>query len=407
MTQEKSTPFSRRSFVKSAALGASFALMKSKTVFGSEANSALQMGVIGCGGRGNNDAGKFVRVTNTQIVALADSFQDRLEGFKRSMDERLVEMDRPKIDASRLYKGVDGYKELLASNVDGVIITSPPYFHPLHLDAAVDAGKHVYVEKPVATDVVGAKTVIAAGKKAEGKVSIGVGFQIRYSESYRAIAERVHKGDVGDIVSGMVYYHAGRLDDCARQGASDGENRLRNWVYDIQLSGDIIVEQNIHVIDVANWFLQGHPVKATGTGGRKARTDIGDCWDHFICTYWYPNGAIMDFSSSQFLKGWGDCRNRLFGTKGVADIAYSGKAKITGDNPFTGETEDNLQGAEETKVAEYFDCIQSGKFINQAAQGAESTLTSILGRMAAYEGREVTWDEMMKSDQKFDVQIQL
>lgn len=407
MKTQSNSSYSRRSFVKSAAAGATLAFMKPETVFGSEANSAMAFGLIGCGGRGTHDASQFVRTVNAQFVALADCFQDRLENTKEELDGRLEEKGRSKIDSSRLYKGIDAYKELLASTLDGVLIMSPPYYHPVHLEAAVDAGKHVYLEKPVATDVAGAKQVIEAGKKAEGKVAVAVGFQIRYSAAYQEIAKRVHEGALGEIVSGMVYYHAGRLDNRARAGASEAENRLRNWVFDIQLSGDIIVEQNIHVIDVANWLLQGHPVKAIGTGGRKSRVDVGDCWDHFVCAYTYPNGAVMDFSSSQFLKGWGDCRNRLFGTKGVADVAYSGPAKITGDNAFQTEGEDNLKGSEESKITAFFESIQSGKFQNQALQGAESTLTSILGRIAAYEGREATWDEMMKSDQKFDVKIQL
>lgn len=407
MITKTNTPFSRRSFVKSAAAGASLVMMKPETVFGSSANSALEMGLIGCGGRGTHDASQFVRTVNTQMVALADCFQDRLENAKGELDGRLEEKGRSKIDSSRLYKGIDAYKELLASKLDGVLIMSPPYYHPLHLEAAVNAGKHVYLEKPVATDVVGALRVIEAGKKAEGKQAVSVGFQIRYSPVYQEIAKRVHDGAIGDIVSGMVYYHAGRLDNRARAGASKDENRLRNWVFDIELSGDIIVEQNIHVIDVANWFLQGHPVKATCTGGRKVRTDVGDCWDHFIGAFWYPNGAIMDFSSSQFLKGWGDCRNRFFGSKGVAEVAYSGAAKITGDNEFQTEGDDNLKGSEENKITAFYESIQSGKFQNQALQGAESTLTSIMGRIAAYKGQEVTWDEMMKSPQKFDVKIQL
>ncbi|MBN2328322.1 MAG: Gfo/Idh/MocA family oxidoreductase [Candidatus Omnitrophica bacterium] len=407
MTSKKTSPFSRRSFVKSAAAGAGLAIVKPETVFGSNANSALQLGLIGCGGRGTHDAGQFIRTTNTQVVALADSFQDRLERSKNELDDRMKEKGRPSIDPGRLYKGMDAYKNLLASEVDAVIITSPPYYHPLHMEAAVEAGKHVYMEKPVSTDVFGAKRVIEAGKKAEGKVSVSVGFQIRYSESYQQIAKRIHQGDIGEIVSGMVNYHAGRLGNRSRPEASEVENRLRNWVFDIELSGDIIVEQNCHVIDVANWFLQSHPVKAYCTGGRKARTDVGNCWDHFIGAFSYPNGAIMDFSSSQFLKGWSDCRNRLFGTKGCADIAYSGKPRITGDNAFTVETEGNLTGSEENKISAFLESIHSGKFQNQALQGAESTLTSILGRIAAYNECEVTWDEMMKSDQKFDVKINI
>ncbi len=408
MNEEKKIPVPRRGFMKSAIAGTSLLIAKPETVFSSSANSALQLGLIGCGGRGNNDAGKFVRHTNTQVVALADSFSDRLKSTKENLDSRLDEMDRSPIDSSRLFQGMESYKDLLAlDDVDVVIITGPPYFHPLHLEAAVDAGKHTYMEKPVATDVVGAKKVIKVGEKAEGKVSVAVGFQIRFAEAYQEIAKRVHRGDIGEIVSGMVNYHAGRLGARNRPGESEAENRLRNWVFDIQLSGDIIVEQNIHVIDVANWFLQGHPEKAFGTGGRKSRTDVGDCWDHFICTYWYPNGAIMDFSSSQFLKGWGDCRNRLFGTKGTANAGYSGPTEITGDNKWKGEGNGLSGSAEPNKVTTFEKSIRSGKFINETKQGAESTLTSILGRIASNKGRVVTWKEMMKSNQRFRVKLGL
>lgn len=407
MNQENQSQVNRRSFVKTAVAGAGLTLVKPESVFGAPANSALTLGLIGCGGRGTHDSGQFVRITNTQVVALADPFKDRLERAKEALDKRLSERNRPLIDASRLYQGMDAYKDLLASDVDMVIITSPPYYHPLHLEAAVAAGKHIYMEKPVATDVVGAKRVMEIGQKAQGKVSLAVGFQIRFSEGYGEIVKRVQEGAIGEVVSGQVYYHAGRLDNRAREGASEGENRIRNWVFDIELSGDIIVEQNIHVIDVANWYLQSHPVKAFLTGGRKARTDVGNCWDHFVGIYWYPNGTKVDFSSSQFLKGWSDCRNRFFGTKGVADTAYSGHPQITGDNPYEHPSDDPLGNTESNKITNFFESIQSGNFINEAQQGAESTLSSILGRISAYEGREVTWDEMMASDQKYDVKIEL
>lgn len=403
-TQKPSLP--RRQFVKSSIAGAGLLLVKSQTAFGTDANSALQTGLIGCGGRGNNDASKLIRYANCQVVALADAFQDRLEVTQKDLSGRLKEMDRPAIDSSKLFKGMKAYQDLLSmKELDVVIVTSPPYYHPLHLEAAAGAGKHVYMEKPVATDVAGAKKVIEIGEKYNGKQSLAVGFQIRFAEGYQEIAKRVHNGDIGQIVHGQIYYHGGRLNAKNVEGASKNENRLRNWVFDKQLSGDIIVEQNIHVIDVANWLLKGHPVKAFGTGGRKGRTDVGDCWDHFLCTFWYPDDSRMDFGSSQFLKGWGDCRNRLFGTKGVADVAYSGAPKITGDNPWTGTGDGLSDNAEQRKVSFFEESIRSGKFINETRQAAESTMSSILGRMAAYEERVVTWDEMLASNQKFDVDV--
>ena len=398
---------SRRHFVQSTAVGAGLTLARPELVFGSSANSAFQLGVIGCGGRGNNDAGVFIRYSNTQVTALADMFEDRLGRTKERLDSRLKELDRPPIDSSRLYEGMNSYQELLATDVDGVLITSPPYYHPLHLEAAIDAGKHAYCEKPVATDVMGAKRVIAAGKKAEGKVSVAVGFQIRHSKEFQEIAKRVHRGDIGKPVCGQVYYHTGRLGNRGRRGASEQENRLRNWVFDQELSGDIIVEQNIHVIDVANWYLQNHPIKAYGTGGRKARTDVGDCWDHFIVTFWYPDDVLIDFSSTQFLRGWGDCRERIFGTKGCADSPYNGFPQITGDNAWTADNDGPLDGTEASKMKALVDSVISGNYINETAIGAESTMTSILGRMASYENREVTWDEMIQSNQEYNPNITL
>ncbi|MDX9753987.1 MAG: Gfo/Idh/MocA family oxidoreductase [bacterium] len=408
MTEKKQTIFDRRNFVKTSIAGAGLVLAKPKTVFSLEANSALQCGLIGCGGRGNNDASKFIRYTNCQMVALADMFADRLEATQKSLNGRLAEMERAEIDSAKLFQGMNSYQELLAlSELDMVIITSPPYYHPLHLETAVDAGKHVYMEKPVATDVAGAKRVIKAGLKAMGKQSLGVGFQIRYAEGYAELAKRIHNGDIGQIVHGHVFYHAGRLGSQSRPDESPLQSRLRNWVFDKELSGDIIVEQNIHVIDVANWFLQSHPLKAYGTGGRKGRTDVGDCWDHFICTYYYPDGSKMDFSSSQFLNGWGDCRNRLFGTKGVAQVSYSDVPEITGENAWKGEGGGLSDSAEPNKVTAFEQSIRSGNFINEAQQGAESTLTSILGRMAAYSESEITWDEMLESNQEYNPGINL
>ena len=290
---------------------AGLTFVRPESVYGAPANDALQLGVIGCGGRGHNDSREFVQTTNTRVIALADPFQDRLESLQNDLNRRLEAVNRPPVESSMLFQGMDAYRKLLDAPVDVVLITSPPYYHPEHLMATVEAGKHVYCEKPVGVDVPGCLKVIEAGKKAEGKCSVMVGFQIRESEGFKGVVNRVHDGAIGDIVFGQVYYHSGRLSPHTREGASEDENRLRNWVFDKVLSGDIIVEQNIHVIDVANWYLQEYPVKAYGTGGRKARTDVGDTWDHYVVTYYYPNDIRVDFSSSQFLVGWGDCRERF------------------------------------------------------------------------------------------------
>lgn len=402
--------FSRRGFVKSSAAAAAGGLIitSAKTALGSEANSALRLGVIGCGGRGNNDAGGFIRVTNTQVVALADPFEDRLKGTQSNLNARLQSVDRPAIADDKLFGGLDGYQDLLAlDDVDFVLITSPVYFHPEHLIATIDAGKHVYCEKPVAADVVGCKQVMEAGKRAEGNVSVVIGFQIRESPEFQEVAKRIHRGDIGDLVSGMVHYHAGALGLRSKEGASEAENRLRNWVFDQALSGDIIVEQNCHVIDICNWYLNSTPISVCGTGGQKARTYGGDCYDHFNLTYVYPNDVHISFSSTQFLKGWGDCRERIFGSDGVADTPYSGHAMVTGENAWRSERTSLLGGTDASKFELLYNSILSGDYLNQTEQGAHSTLTCILGRMAAYEKRPVTWDEMMESNQKYEVDLTL
>lgn len=403
----KANPVSRRRFVQTAALGSGVMIASAKTALGSEANSRLQLGVIGCGGRGNSDAISFLRSTNTRVAAISDLFADRLESTRENINRRHREMEIPEIGESMLFEGPDGYKKLLEAEIDVVLITSPPYFHPEHLNAVVDAGKHVYCEKPVAVDVHGANRVLEAGRKAEGRVSLMIGHQIRFSPQFQGVAERIHQGAIGDIVTGQAYFHTGRLGARNVPGASAQENRIRNWVFDQVLSGDIIVEQNVHVLDLVNWYLQAHPVKAFGTGGRKARTDVGDCWDHFIVTYWYPGGIKIDFASSQFLRGWSDTRERIFGTKGVADTPYSGYPQIYGDNAWRSDSDSPLSGTEGFKMKALEDSIRSGNFVNEAQQGTTSTLTGVLGRIAAYGEKEVTWDEMMASNLHLDAGLNL
>ena len=207
-------------------------------------------------------------------------------------------------------------------------------FHPEQAIAALQAGKHLYLAKPMAVDVAGCLAIEQAVRAAGPSRHVLVDFQTRRDPLFREAAARVHRGDIGPAVLGHVYYHAGRLKPQAPEGTATA--RLRNWVFDQALSGDIIVEQNIHVIDVANWYLQAHPVKAQGTGGRKARVDVGDCRDHYVVTFTYPDGVLVDFSSTQFCKGFDDLRIRVYGANGTVDSAYDGDVKLTGDAPWAG-----------------------------------------------------------------------
>ena len=412
----------RRDFVKTtAAAGAGLLIVPSAIAFGSTANSSLGLGIIGCGGRGNYDGGEFLNNTDVRITALADMFEDRVLSTRASFDKKAEEKGQARISDSNLFKGHKAYEKLLQSkDVDLVLITSPPYFHPEHLEAAVAANKHVYLEKPVATDVHGCQRVVAAGKKAQGKLSIHVGFQKRYDEGYRGMIQRIHAGEIGNVVLGQSFYYTNDLGRQNKPGTADLEARVRNWVFDRALSGDILIEQNIHILDIVNWAMKSHPVKAMGTCGRALRKEVEGipadylCSDHFILTYVYPTDVHISFNSNQFKnKGYRQQGERFFGTSGAAESFQSGPASIilnqvqegqkTGDKIDTGKVD--LHRAVGAKMKALVESIKSGQFHNETEQGADTTLTTILGRMAAYSGREVTWEKMIKSNEKWNLKL--
>ena len=392
----------RRDFVKTAAAG--LLILKPATVFGSQANSAVEVGLIGCGGRGNWLAPFFPEYTGARIVALADVVQEHLDSTVKTF----------KVDSSRAYYGPEAYKELAHSKLDAVIIETPPIYHPLHAEEAVKAGKHVFCAKPIAVDVPGCQSFQASGKQAAQKnLSFWADFQTRAQEVYQEAAKRVHQGDIGKPAFAQVLYYAGRpVKDRGTPGMDPGERRLLNFFTDKAISGDVIVEQNIHVIDVANWLLQGHPLKATGTGGRTDWSgtpyDTGDAWDHFQVTYWYGNEVQADFSSNQLTNSFSDLCVRVFGIKGCADTHYGGLVRITGDNAWLGaEKDDTFKQGCVNNIKAFVASIRDGKPINNADQSAESNLTAILGRMAAYQQRLITWDEMMKSKERLHADLKL
>ena len=413
----------RREFVGAVA---GMMIIAPQLVRGTAANSAPRLGLLGCGGRGTEDARNMITYTPARLVALGDLFPDQLEKAKTFFDGINAKKGQPPIDRSQMFRGPNAYQELINSKeVDIVLITTPPYFHHQHLAAAVDAGKHVYCEKPVAVDVDGAKRVMEIGKKAQGRLSLEVGFQIRKAPPFVEMVRRIHAGALGSIACGESYYYATPVDRPAWPNASPVEVRLRNWVYDRVLSGDIIVEQNIHVVDTCNWILQGHPVKALAQGGRAARTDSGDAWGHYNVVFEYPNGVHVTLNSTQFDKGWWDVNERFFGSKGVSESHYSGPVAIYGDEPWSWNTHpspeqkesksfstsgafhDNLADADSEKQKSFVASITSGQFHNQAALGVESALSAMLGRTAAYKGHEVTWDELLKMDMHWESHIDL
>lgn len=394
----------RRQFIATATQ-AGLLLVSSQTAFGSQANSTPELGLIGCGGRGNWIGAFFPEYTGARITALAEVQKQRLDSTR----------DKFKVDSAKAFYGPDAYKEVIASGVDGVIIETPPYYHPEEAEAAVAAGKHVYMAKPVAVDVPGCKTVLAAGQQAKAKgLTYWIDFQTRSMPVFQEAAARIHRGELGAPVMAQVFYYAGRPSkDKGSPGMEDGQRRMLNFYMDRVLGGDIIVEQNIHVIDLANWYLQGHPLKASGTGGRTnwkgTPYDAGDAYDHFLVHYWYPHNVHADFSSHQLTGRFSDLCVRVFGVNGCADTHYNGLVRLSTDSGvWLGTEKDNTfnQGAI-NNVKAFVQAVRDRKPINNAEVAVESTLTAILGRTAAYQQREVTWDEMMSSTERWKADLQL
>lgn len=429
---EKKTPtgasekLDRRKFVGLAATTAGLIFMRPELAFGSAANSAVRVGLLGCGGRGTEDATNLVDTGSARVVALADLFPDQLDTARAHFDKAQQAKGYAALDAAQLFVGPDAYHQIAASKeVDAIVIATPPYFHPSHLEAVVSAGKHVYLEKPVSVDVPGALKVMELGKRAQGKLSLDVGFQIRDCPPFVEMVKRIHAGALGTIVCGEAHYLTGYIDRPALPNASPAELRIRNWIYDRTLSGDIIVEQNIHVIDICNWILQSHPLKVSASGGRKGRpSNDGDVYGNYHALFHYPNDVDVTFTSTQFAKGWWDVTERFFGTKGTSQSPYTGPLGIWGDEPWqwggagasttqpqefsvTGNFTSNLELADSEKKKAFVESITSNNFHNQADKGAESAISCMMARQAAYKKHEITWDEMLKSREVYDPKIDL
>jgi predicted dehydrogenase len=398
---------SRRDFVKASAAGAAgLALARPGPLFGAAGRDPIALGIIGCGGRGTA-VGRELVDAGARVVALHDVFDDRLAEARQEFDKQAAEKGRPRISGDMVFQGPEAYRDLLASPVDAVLIASPPYFHPDHFEAAVDAGKHVYLEKPAATDVHGAHRVLAAGRKGAGRISMAVGFQAHFSEPYQEMVRRIHAGAIGDLVCAQTFYYTDDLKRKPTEGLSPLAARLKNWVFDRVLSGDILVEQNIHVIDIVNWVLRGHPVSAHATGGKKARLDV-DTWDHFNVNYTYPGGVHVSFNSTQFKGSYDAKTQRFFGTRGYAEASFGkGGVRIVGEEPWDASVEEGLKGSVARKAAAFVAGIRGGTFADEVAGGVDSTLTAILARTAAYQGGERTWDQVAQSGAQWEEKVDL
>lgn len=392
----------RRTFVHLTGVAAA-ALSLPRRAFGIGRPDAdpIRIGVIGCGGRGTGAVHDALTASeNVTLTAMGDLFPDHLSSAREQFAQ-LVTTDpvfaaKYKVTPEHTFTGLDSFKQVLASEVDLVILATPPAFRAEHLAAAIAAGKHVFMEKPVAVDVATALSVIASGEAAKAKgLGVVCGTQRRHDPRYLETVRRIHDGDIGDVVGGSVYWNQGGLWNFPRKPEwSDAEWQLRNWLYFTWLSGDHIVEQHVHNLDVANWVMGAVPVKAMGMGGRQARTasEYGHIFDHFAIEYEYAGGVRITSMCRQQDGTASNVGERFVGTKGTSN----GYNRTDGKKPWKWSSPDNIR----PYVEEHRDLvtsIRSGKPLNESRRIAESTLTAIMGREAAYTGQVVTWDKLLQT----------
>lgn len=403
-SEPRKTELTRREFVKLSAATSVLTLAGGCATFSGRGPGILRpehrpekirVGVVGCGGRGTGAAFDCVNAApNIEIVALGDLFADHLARSR----EKLAELEsKCNVSNERCFVGFDAYQGVLACDIDLVILATPPHFRPPHLAAAVAAGKHVFMEKPVAVDPVGVRSVMGSGEIAGQKgLAIVTGTQRRHDPVYIETMRRIHRGAIGKLVGGQCYWNQGDLWVVDREpGWSDMEWQCRNWLYFTWLSGDHIVEQHVHNIDVINWAMGGPPEKALGSGGRAVRTaaKYGNIYDHFTVEYVYPNGARVLSMCRQIPGTSTRVGELLMGTKGVADP----HGEIRAGRRWNYEVPSEPVNPYVQEHSDLIGSIRSGRPLNEARRIAESTLTAIMGRMSAYTGRELSWEWVMNA----------
>ncbi len=390
---ENQTSVTRRDFVKAATAATAAAAFAQPLGVFAQGSDAIKVGIIGCGGRGTGAALDCLKAApGVEIVAMGDLVPDRVESSLARLSKEFA--GRVKVPKNRQFTGFDNYKGVVAvPEVNLIVTAAPPGFRPIHLKAAVEAGKHVFMEKPVAVDPVGIRSVIASSELAKTKgLAIVAGTQRRHQDLYTEMIKRVHDGQIGEIVAAQCYWNMGDLWVKERTaGMSEIEWQCRNWLYFSWLSGDHIVEQHVHNIDVVNWAIGALPVNVMGMGGRQVRVapEYGNIFDHFAVEFEYPNGVRVSSLCRQ-TKGCAErVEERIVGTKGVAWSS----GKITGEKPWTFEADEMNPYVQEH--VHLIASIRDGKPLNEGRQVAESTMCAIMGRMSAYTGRALSWEWAM------------
>lgn len=367
----------RRHFLSKGA-AATFTIMAPHLVRGSQANSALSVGLIGCGNRGMYVSGIFAKNEFAKVTALCDIYEDRLT------------VGEQKYVGAQKYKA---HQDLLASNVDAVYIATPIIFHPEHFEVAVKARKHIFMEKAAAVDVKGCNRVLAAARKADPMKRISMDFQQRYGKDYQTAHRLVTSGELG----GLRMVRAAWLGTGApvKSGHQASEEKIRNWFFYKEMSGDMLIEQNCHNVDVIHWFTGMKPVKASGYGSR-FRADLGDILDNLAFTMQYANGLVVSFSANQFGRGtgWSDVGETFICERGTIHVSRQGYRLHRQGQPV--EEVKTTYDITKDAVDQFVEGARTGKMENAAIWGAESTLMAILAREAIYSGKEMTWERLLR-----------
>jgi len=404
-TNSGTNKLTRRNFIQASAAAGAAALASRTGGLFAAGSDVVRIGIIGCGGQGTRDLVSCVKSSpGVEIAAMGDLFEDHLQQSLENLSKDVP--SALKVPPDRRFVGFDAYKKLLQTDVQMVLLTTPPHWRAQHFQAAVEAGKHVFMEKPAGVDPKAIRSMIETGELArQKKLSVVAGTQRRHSRMYNEIIRRIHDGQIGDIVAGQGYWNGGDMlgywQWYEKEGRSDMEWQCRSWPWFTWTSGDHIVEQHVHNLDVLNWAIGAHPVQCVGMGGRAVRT-LGNIYDHFAVEFEYPNGVRV----SSYCRQINGCTNtiaeRVVGTKGVADFE---RGVITGEKPFeffpkSGTPEERRKLDPDHYVMEFADLISSirkGEPINEARNVAESTMNAVMGRMSAYTGRALKWDWAMNA----------
>lgn len=392
----------RRTFLKAssaAAVASGLSLARSAHAAGSD---EIKIALIGCGGRGTGAAVQAMRNAagaKVKLVAMADGFEDRLEASYKIISTRMK--DQVDVPPERRFAGLDAYQKAIACDVDMVLLCSPPGFRPQQFEAAVAAGKHVFMEKPVATDAPGVRRILAANQVAKQKgLLVAVGHHLRHETKHIEVIKRIHDGAIGDVLFQRAYFNSSGVWVRNRQpDQSEMQFQVRNWYYFTWLSGDHIVEQHVHDLDVCNWVKQGPPVEARGAGGRQVRIgpNYGEIFDHHSIEFTYADGSKMFSYCRHIPQCWNSFSEHMHGTKGEAHIEGHGRSEllVQGREPMHW---DRTADGHQIEHDDLFAAMLAGEPYNEGDRGASSTMTAILGRMASYSGQIIKYEDALKSE---------